>query len=146
MSENNQSEPINQMKTKIAKEVLNGLVINESNIETYLIVVAVNKELSKNFLNKIPCKKGVPIGGYVYDAQSDCYFVECADFLYLGVVPISFVAKSKSSIQWQINVPLPENVIKRFLTQTQKKDLKTFKSHFKMEDYDISYIQMVNPN
>ena len=77
---NNQTEPENQMKAKIAREVLHGLVVSESNVESYIIAVAVNKDLSKNFINRINCKKGIPIDGYVYDAQSDSYFVECADF------------------------------------------------------------------
>ena len=143
---NNQTEPENQMKAKIAREVLHGLVVSESNVESYIIAVAVNKDLSKNFINRINCKKGIPIDGYVYDAQSDSYFVECADFLHVGVIPASYIAVAKSSLQWKIHVPMPESVIKRFLSDTQKKDLKKFKSHFKSEEYTISYIQMVSPN
>ena len=145
-SENNDTVPTNQMKAKMAREVLHGLDVKESINETYLIAVAVNIDHAKNFLNRISCKKGIPIDGYVYDAQSDCYFIECADFLHLGAIPVSFVATAKNSLQWRMNLPLPESVIKKYLNPTQKKDLKTFKSHFKQDEYTISYIQMVNPN
>ena len=41
---------------------------------------------------------------------------------------------------------MSENVIKKYLTTLQKKELKNFKTHFKAEEYDIQYIQMIDAN
>lgn len=139
-------DSLDQSKAKNARDVLKGIIVSESNLETYLIAVAVHKDSSKNFINRISCKKGIPLDGYVYDAQSDSYFIECTDFLHVGVIPVSFVATAKDSYFWKMNIPLPEVVIKKYLTEIQKKDLKNFKSHFSSQDYMINYVQMVNPN
>jgi hypothetical protein len=135
-----------KLQNKIIREVHNSLVVNMVNSETYVIAVAVCKDGTKNFINRISCKKGIPIEGYIYDAQSDCYFIECSDYLHIGNISVSFVASSKSRNCWKINVPLPENVIKKYLSETQKKDLKNFKAHFNNDEYTINYIQMVAPN
>jgi hypothetical protein len=137
---------VKAQQVKILKEVHNGVYVLKELLETYIIVVATNKDSNKNYINSISCKKGIPIEGYVYDAQSDCYFIECSDFLHLGVIPFSFVIKSKSSQYWKTNIPIPESVIKKNLTDSQKKDLRNFKNHFKSDDYIINYVQMVSPN
>ena len=135
-----------KINAKILKETHNSLLPSMANTETYVIAVAISKDSSKNFINRISCKKGIPIEGYVYDAQSDCYFVECSDYLHVGVIPVSCVFTSKSGGSWKMNAPLPESVIKKYLTDGQKKDLKNFKGHFNNDDYVINYIQMVSPN
>lgn len=135
-----------EIKSKFAKEVQHSLEVSYSLIETYIIAVAINKDRGKNFINRISCSKGLPIGGYIYDAQNDNYHFECTDYLHLGCIPISFMMKVKGIPAWEIRVPIPENVIKKNLNLIQKKDLKNFRNHFQPEIYDISYIQMVNPN
>lgn len=146
LSDETNADDAAKLQAKILREVHSNLVVNMTNLDTYVIAVAICKDGTKNFINRISCKKGVPIEGYVYDAQSDCYFVECSDYLHVGVIPISCVVNSKCGSSWKINVPLPENVIKKHLTELQKKDLKNFKSHFKSDEYIIHYIQMVAPN
>ena len=135
-----------ELKVKSSKEIHNNLEMHSSLEKTFIIVAAVHKEKNKNFVNKISCKKGLPIGGYTYDSQSDSYYYECADYFHLGYVPISFFAKMKTTSEWQVRIPMIENVIKRYLTPLQKKELKNFKNIFKSEDYNFQYIQMIDPN
>jgi hypothetical protein len=56
------------------------------------------------------------------------------------------VAKGTDCGSWKSHVPIPESVIKANLTESQKKELKTFKNNFRSLDYKINYIQMVSPN
>jgi hypothetical protein len=140
------SEADSAKDQKDCKFVHKSLGIKKSFLSTYVIAVAVNFDQSKNFINRISCKKGIPLGGYVYDAQSDCYFVECSDFFHLGILPFSFVLKGTDCGSWQSYVPMPESVIKANLTESQKKELKTFKNNFRSLNYKINYIQMVSPN
>ena len=113
-----------ELKAKTARETHNNLEIYSSIEKTFIIVAAIHREAGKNFVNKISCKKGLPIGGYTYDSQSDSYYFECADYFHLGYVPISFFAKIKGTLEWQTRIPMTESVIKKYLTSLQKKELK----------------------
>ena len=135
-----------EFKAKCAKEVGNSLEVFASVEKTYLIVIAVHKDRHRNIINRISCKKGIPIGGYVYDSQSDTYHVECVDYLHLGYITASFVARMKGTKCWEMRVPASEMVVKKYLTSLQKKELKNFKHHFKSEDYEIQFMQMIDPN
>jgi hypothetical protein len=93
----------------------------------YVVVYAVSIDTAKNRSVKIPCKHGIPIGGYVYDAVSDAYVIKCIDYANLGVVPISYKLSLPESGNWTVCVPSPERVLKRYMNNTQKSDLKRFK-------------------
>ena len=134
-----------EMKAKSAKETQHYLEVLPSFERTFVIVTASHRE-GRNFVNRISCKKGIPIGGYTYDQQTDSYHVECTDYFHLGYVPISFTARVKGVDRWDMRIPVPENVLKKYLTSLQKKELKNFKNHFKAEEYEIQYIQMIDPN
>lgn len=128
-------DPIEQQK--------NYLDIKLADYRTYVVVVAVHREMSRNTINSISCINGIPITGYVYDIKAKTYQVECADYLYLGFVPIGFVA---SGMHWKIKIPVHESILKQFMTDQQLRELKLFTSHFKPENYTIEYIQMVDCN
>ena len=135
-----------QMKAKTAKEVQHFLEVLPSFERTYIIVTAIGKDRGRNSVNRISCKKGIPIGGYTYDSQSDSYHVECTDYLHLGYIPVSFAIRVRGINHWEMRVPIPDNVIKKYLNSLQKKELRNFKNHFKTEDYEVQFIQMIDPN
>lgn len=135
-----------EIKIKFAKDVQNSFVIEPSIENTMLAVVAINRNNCLNSINKISCKKALPLGNYAFDVQSDSYLIECFDYLHLGSVPISYIAKVKDQSNWQVRVPLPEKVILKCLNSVQKKDIKNFKNHFKIEEFFHQFIQMIDPN
>lgn len=134
-----------ESKAKSEKELHNHLEVAFSSERSFVIVVAVHKDSARNFVNRISCKQGIPIGGFTYDAQNDNYHIECADYLYLGYVPASFMTKVKHS-SWSVRVPMSESVLKKYLSALQKKELRNFKNHFKAEEYNLQYLQMIDPN
>jgi len=134
------------LELRAAKTVHKSLVVETSDSASYIIVVAVCVDSNKNFINRITCKKGVPIQGYIYDSQTDSYLIECADFFHLGFIPVSYVVKQNGIYAWEVHVPMPESIIKRHLLPQQKKELQNFKKHFNSKEYMISYVQMVFPN
>jgi hypothetical protein len=134
-----------EMKVKAAKDQREHIEIVHSPEQTYLIVMAVHNDRSRNVLNRISCKKGVPINGYVYDAKADTYCYECVDYLHLGYIPISFSVKLEGA-SWLVRVPMCESVLKKFMTTLQKRELKNFKNHFKGEEYKVEFLQLINPN
>jgi len=134
-----------ELKIRAAKDQKEHTEVVVSTERTYLVVVAVHKDKSRNSINRITCKRGIPIGGYVYDAQSESYSFDCSDYLMLGYIPVSFVMRVQGS-SWQARVPMCESVLKKFMTSLQKRELKNFKNHFKAEDYYVEFIQMIDPN
>lgn len=132
---------------KISKEQKEKMqVVIKADEPSYLVVAAVAKDVKRNTLVKISCKRGIPFGGYVYDNQSEAYHYECCDYLHLGIVPISAYITLKENLNWKVKVPLSESVLKKFLTEMQKKELKTFRNHFPITDFDLHFIQMTSPN
>ena len=133
-------------KLKHAKEVQKQLTVTCDTANTYIVVTAYDNENSSNFVNRLTCRKGLPIGGYIYDAQNDCYFVECADYLALGVIPIAYVASFDGDVNWKSRIPMPFSVIKKYLSPLQKQELKNFQKRFKAPRFKINFVHMVDPN
>jgi hypothetical protein len=128
---------------RFAKEVKSNLIVSQSDTQTVVFVAAVHREPSMNAMRKVPAKRGVPIGGYVYDHGSECYLVNCIDFFSLGYVPASFTVSMPSAGGWRMPVPVPENVLKKLLSHDQRRDLKRFMSLFSgMEAVRFEYVQL----
>lgn len=118
-------------------------VIPSFSQSTYLVALIIDKHGDNNNITQISCERGLPIGGYVYDSVTDCYKVTCVDYLALGYIPVSFRAEMDHSDSWGAPIPMPENIINRYLSQQQKIDLRLFKSKYKTGQYDLQYLQMV---
>jgi hypothetical protein len=131
---------------KRCKEQKEKIQVFFENVPSYLVVAAVAKDTKKNSIIKITCKKGIPLGGYVYDNQADAYQYECFDCLHLGVIPVSAFITLKDNPFWQIKVPIAESVLKKHLSDIQKKELKNFRNYFSVDEFDLHFIQMVSPN
>jgi hypothetical protein len=136
---------LEHLNYKLSKQIKNSLHIDFIDANTYIVVLAISNQLEFNKIQKISCKAGVPIKGYVYDAQNDNYCVECADYLNLGMIPVQ-IALSYSSDEWKLHewkivIPAPEKIIEKKLSITQKKQLKEFKKKYATTEFTISYMQ-----
>jgi len=121
------------------KLVRGGLQI-EPRISNSHITVVANRNSGDKIL-RIHCRGGAAISGYVYDSLNDCYCVKGVDYCTLGYVPIGFKLVMEQS-NWTIDIPVPENVLRLFMTKRQKTDLKNFKDHYK--DCKIYFLQLVD--
>lgn len=139
-----QPEVTPMLKAKSAKEQRDSLEINITSERTYLVLMAVHKDAARNVINKVSCKKGIAIGGYVYDSQSDAYHLSCVDYMQLGYIPVSMVLTVGGVHRWEVRMPLAESVIKRYLTPEQKRDIKRFKSVYRPEDHYTQFVQMIS--
>jgi len=135
-----------ELKVKCVKEQRDNLDLAFMSERTYLLLVAIHKEEQRNSMSRISCKKGLPIGGYVYDATSDSYAISCADYLQLGYIPVSMVMRVSGQQNYQIRVPLAEAVIKRFLSPAQKRDVKNFRLTYRPDEHYIQFVQMLDCN
>lgn len=120
-------------------------VMTTSN-STIVILTAVAVDPGKNLINKISCKHGVPIGGYVYNSQYEHYVLNCHDYVPLATVPVSMTLRMRGCTNWMVRVPLSEAVIKRFLSAEQKKLIRQFKVRYQEPDFKVHFIQLTDPN
>ncbi len=104
----------------------------------FVNVIAINKNDSAgNSPLSIPAE-GDPLGGYAYTPESDQYLVVCHDYFPLGTIPMAFRLVVKG-YNGKMVVPLPEGLITRNASPSQKKALKAFKERY--PDYVFEFVQ-----
>lgn len=141
------NEPIDlDMDKRYIRDVKSQMEIVRRSENSYVIVLAVNKEPHNNSIKKIPSRRGIPIGGYVYDASNDCYLIKCMGFAVLGYVPISFKLQMAGVGSWAVDLPVPESILTRHLTAAQKSELRKFMGSFRSEECNFEYVQMLGPS
>ncbi len=135
-------ETINQ------KQIDDCEIVVDQGKTTFLIVAAQHNIPSNNLLNKVPCKKGVPMTGHVYDSKHDSYFLPCVDFILLGNVNAAAYLKSRSNgwSSWSIRIPLARSVLLEFISGNQKNDLEHFIDSYNPEEHTFHYLQLIDPN
>ena len=111
---------------------------------TFIVALAIHADAGKNSLTRIHCRKGLPISGYLYDLQSDSYHIECHDYVPLGYVPVSFFHTMPGVGNWKQRIPMPEVVLRRYMTPNQKHDLRQFKATYKGVQYTIHFMQIID--
>ena len=119
-------------------------IVVDQGKRTFIMVAAQHTDPTKNYLNKVPCKKGVPMNGHVYDSKHDSYFLPCVDFLLLGHV--NAAAYLKVGNHWSIRIPLSVPVLMQFLEDAQRRELKQFTDSFNPEVHVFHYLQLIDPN
>jgi hypothetical protein len=87
-------------------------------------------------------EKSSPIGGYTYDAKFGQYYAECADYLDLGSIPISFSIRIDKIGRWECRIPLTESIIKKYLNARQNENLNDFKE--KNRGSRFEFLQLVS--
>src|SRR3990167_1972189 len=99
-----------EIKAKSIKDERDNIEIIFCSQRTFLVLLAVHKDPEHNLINRISCKKGIAIGGFVYDSTTDSYQIPCVEYIQLGYLPISLQMQISGLPYWQIRIPLAENV------------------------------------
>lgn len=148
MNEENDLDEVAELKPelhqKAIKDIRERMDIEVCHDRTFIIVLAIHEDSGKNSLTRIHCRKGLPLSGYLYDLQSDSYHVECHDYVPLGYIPVSFFQTMPGVGNWKQRVPMPEVVLRRYMTPNQKHDLRGFKSTYKSGHYSIHFMQIID--
>lgn len=139
---NNEVKLIEDLQT--IQELRDNLEIKfePSNTLLYVVVIAKNEKL--NSKRKIKCAGATAIKGYVYDAGSDCYIVECCHVSELGVVDQIAYLSVPNTGNWRISIPLPNSVLEKCLNNQQRKIVKDIQNNFPSSGYCINYVQMID--
>jgi hypothetical protein len=65
------------------------------------------------------------------------------EYYALGYIDVSYYLKIKGNDFWRTRIPLPENVICRYLGKESLEKLKSFKTRYKGAEYYFQFIQMI---
>lgn len=109
-----------------------------------VIAIAIAKELDRNKSINIPAFTGDPICNDVHDLVRDCYYVFGVDFYEIGSIPVNYRLSLKGVFGFEVEVPLPVLVIRRYMTIQQKRRFDAWKSQYPEETHTIKYLQVVN--
>jgi hypothetical protein len=129
---------INVNVERVAKQVRNSLGVEIQSRNTKIIAIA--SLTSSDPILRIRCRGGNAIGGYVHDALNDCYCMRGVDYCNIGYIPI--VIQLTMGTVWSVYMPIPESVMRRYMTRRQKNNLKAFQEHYK--EHRISFLQLVD--
>jgi len=100
---------------------------------SFIYVLAISELDDLNHTIRLSCKKGKPISRHCYDVTSDSYIVSGYDYIKLGVIPFNFQLRLKESNAFVVDIPAPERVLKRYMSERQVKLLDQFKDNHKRQ-------------
>lgn len=108
----------------------------------FVNMVAVHKDTSKNAPTAIKAH-GDPLGGYSYSPQDDNFLINCFDYKELGIIPLAFRI-SVPGYDGKYLIPLPESLIFKYASPTQRKSINNFIDQNR--DSDIHFVQSLSRN
>ena len=119
-------EEILPLDVATKSEIKKSIILKTCAEHTHIFVMALHP--SRNKLTSITYKEnGISIAGYTYDSKFGQYYIECADYLDLGTIPISFSIRVDRINRWECRLPLTESIIKKYLDKLQTDKLAGFK-------------------
>lgn len=124
-----------------SKELKKALRVEQDTCGVQVFAVAVHHDFEKNKPLEIPAAFGSPLSDDVYDTVRDSYHVEGVDFFEVGMVPVNYRIYLEDTI-WQVDVPLPFSLIKKYLTDSQKEAFEKWKAAYKSGQYTIQFLQV----
>lgn len=107
-------------------------------------MVAINKVPHYNQPTKVHSKYGTPFGGFVFDSVHQQFLVNCDGILFVGTIGVLYKLEMDDILSWSMPVPVPESVIKRYLSEPQQEAIKKFKSLKPLHDFQ--FIQLIYHN
>lgn len=127
---------------KDIKDIKKSIKIEQEYFGVHVFVVSISKNDCDNIPIEIPCTYGKSLSNDVYNIVRDSYLVYGVDFHELGTIPVNYRAKIEA-VEWEIDIPLPESVIKKHMTSDQKEFLEKWCLEYKKQDYDFYYLQVL---
>lgn len=140
-------ESCRENEEKDSREIKRSLRVSQATHGTYVCAVAVARDdddLIENRLLTIPVM-GEPLSKECYDTIRDVFVVEGVDWMEIGIIPVNYVLHfGEHQGSWDIDIPLPPSVIKRYLDKDQKTLLNRWKSRWSRSDYRIDFLQSIS--
>lgn len=121
------------------------LVIQRSGERLRIIAVVIDREDHRsNELSSIRCG-GDPLGCYAYNTVTDTYYITCMTYQDLGPISVSYRLQTAIGVESYSNnlIALPDEVVEKYLSPSQKKNLKSLREKYKSPRYSIHFMQSI---
>lgn len=142
--ENLESDQIHFAKAeKDFKEIKKFLKLEQNYFGTHIFAVAYHEDFELNKKIEISTNNlGSCLTPEVHDTVNDLCYLEGVDYFEVGRLPISYRFFMEDN-DWDVHVPLPLSVIKRYLTKKQKDNLDLWCNKFKNQNCKIKFVQFL---
>lgn len=131
---------------KDVKEIKTRTKVSLGKGRTVVLAVVSSLDGSANKIIYAPCKNGIHVCNAVYDVTKDSFVIEGIEVYSVGDIPVHYFIEMDGVQGFRIHLPLPETVVKRYLTESEKKKFEDWKSKFPKETHNIKLLQMVTSN
>lgn len=136
-------ENLDEFFSRDVKLIRKELVFTQEDCGSEIIAVAVNCDPAKNIISEIYSEYGESISRESHNVVRDTYHIYCCDHFNVGKIPINYRV-SINKVDWEVNIPLPFSLIKKYLTKEQLLDFNKWFKPYDSSDYFIKFIQFVN--
>jgi hypothetical protein len=137
-------EQCRENELKDGRDIKRSIRVLQGTHGTHVCAVAVARDENvymENRILTIPVS-GDPLSRECYDTIRDVFVVEGVDWIEVGNIPVNYILHAgDSNFSWNIDVPVPQSVINRYLSKEQKANLNQWKSRWNRSDYRIEFLQ-----
>ena len=134
------------IQTRDTRGFKSSFVLTRTTDPAFVIAAAIHNIPDKNSSKNISCEKGIAIGGYLYDTANKCYMINCHDLHAIGTIGVSFMMSLAGGCNWKIDVPMPESVLKRYMSVYQREQFKMWQRKFPKTEFTFEYLQVLGCN
>lgn len=129
--------------SKDSRDIKKALKIEQDCSGVYIIAVVSNVNSDEDDLLEIPARVGDPLTYEAHDIVRDVFHVNGIAYHEIGRIPVNYRI-SIEDVPWQIDLPLPLTVIRRYMTDEQKHLFDKWKAEFVGKDYSFEFIQILD--
>jgi hypothetical protein len=139
---NNEKEQFIDNIPKDSKDIKKAFKVEQHLQGVYVWAVAIHRDYEANGRINIPTEYGTPLTPEVHDTIKDFYYIEGVGIHQLGYIPINYCLTMEES-DFEIFIPLPFSVIKRYITEEQKKLFFNWKTEFQGNEFYFRFFQVM---
>jgi hypothetical protein len=143
------SDMSDENKKQNEVDILTSLQVQEVGGRTHLVAIVIDKgdsvkgDPGRNTRQAVKCNHGQAFSeGYPYDQGTDSYMISCVHQVPLGHIPVSYQLTMPGVGDWHLRIPLPEVVVNRYLTGTQRSRIAELQGKYAQPRYVVQIMQM----
>lgn len=137
-------ERCHENEIKDSRDIKRSIKVLQGTQGTHVCAIAVachDNSCMENRIMAVPLS-GDPLSRECYDTIRDVFVVGGVDWIEIGDIPVNYtLCAGESNSSWNIDIPAPPSVIKRYLSKEQKEKLNQWKSRWNRLDYRIEFLQ-----
>lgn len=125
---------------KDVRDIKRFMRLEEGHDGVHVWVVVSHEDCEFNRRIEISTQYGSPLTPEVHDTVRDAYYVEGVGIHEIGYIPVNYILFLEES-DFELNIPLPFSVIKRYMTEEQKRAFFEWKASFKGAEFKFRFFQ-----